>query len=181
MLWWTLAKLEPWIRDTRLRKAALAEVMRHVHFEVCMEALPCVCVRMTPLPRPPASAGRPERMSTSGNWRTRQPSPAHTLWRKFEWQRQQKSQPCAGWTFHKSHTRCCHNSSSFSVAVVQDENTRYIDIGPVNKTINTLACWFENPDGEPFKRCALALVEVFRSLGSAPSITHLVEARVSCG
>ncbi len=97
-----------------------------------------------------------------------------------EWQRQQKSQPCPGWTFHRCHTRCCHNNSSFS-AVPQDENTRYVDIGPVNKTINTLACWFENPDGEPFKRCALALVEVLRSLGSVPSITNLVEARVSCG
>ncbi len=36
VLWWTLAKLEPWIQNTRLRKAALAEVMRHVHFEVCL-------------------------------------------------------------------------------------------------------------------------------------------------
>ena len=36
----------------------------------------------------------------------------------------------------------------------QDENTRYVCIGPVNKCINTLACWLEDPDGEPFKRCA---------------------------
>lgn len=33
-LWWTLAKLEPWIQTTRLRSNALAEVMRHIHFEV---------------------------------------------------------------------------------------------------------------------------------------------------
>ena len=34
----------------------------------------------------------------------------------------------------------------------QDENTRYVDIGPVNKVLNALACWFENPDSEAFKR-----------------------------
>mmetsp|Transcript_24175 Transcript_24175/g.67231 ORF Transcript_24175/g.67231 Transcript_24175/m.67231 type:complete len:765 (-) Transcript_24175:284-2578(-) len=34
----------------------------------------------------------------------------------------------------------------------EDENTRYIDIGPVNKVINMLSCWFENPDGEEFKK-----------------------------
>ncbi len=28
-------------------------------------------------------------------------------------------------------------------------------IGPVNKTINMLACWFEDPDGDAFKRRAL--------------------------
>ena len=31
-------------------------------------------------------------------------------------------------------------------------------IGPVNKTINMLACWFENPDGDAFKRRALHLL-----------------------
>ena len=34
----------------------------------------------------------------------------------------------------------------------QDENTRYIDIGPVNKTLNMLSCWFEDPDSEAFRR-----------------------------
>ena len=29
----------------------------------------------------------------------------------------------------------------------EDENTRYIDIGPVNKVLNMLCCWFENPEG----------------------------------
>jgi len=33
----------------------------------------------------------------------------------------------------------------------EDENTRYIDIGPVNKVINMLCCWFEKPDGEEFR------------------------------
>ena len=28
----------------------------------------------------------------------------------------------------------------------------YVDIGPVNKVINMLCCWFEDPDGEAFKR-----------------------------
>lgn len=30
----------------------------------------------------------------------------------------------------------------------EDENTCHIDIGPVNKAINLLCCWFDNPDGE---------------------------------
>jgi len=34
----------------------------------------------------------------------------------------------------------------------EDENTRYVDIGPVNKVINMLCCWMENPDSEAFKR-----------------------------
>ena len=29
----------------------------------------------------------------------------------------------------------------------EDENTRYIDIGPVNKVMNMLCCWFEDPEG----------------------------------
>ena len=29
----------------------------------------------------------------------------------------------------------------------EDENTRYIDIGPVNKVMNMLCCWFEDPSG----------------------------------
>ncbi|GFH20224.1 terpene cyclase/mutase family member, partial [Haematococcus lacustris] len=32
-----------------------------------------------------------------------------------------------------------------------DENTRYIDIGPVNKAINMLACWVEDPNSTAFK------------------------------
>ena len=35
---------------------------------------------------------------------------------------------------------------------MQDENTRYICIGPVNKAINMLCCWFEDPESEAFKR-----------------------------
>ena len=34
----------------------------------------------------------------------------------------------------------------------EDENTRYIDIGPVNKVLNMLACWFEDPHGKCFQR-----------------------------
>lgn len=34
----------------------------------------------------------------------------------------------------------------------EDENTRYVCIGPVNKVINMLCCWLEDPDGEPFKK-----------------------------
>lgn len=35
----------------------------------------------------------------------------------------------------------------------QDENTRYVCIGPVNKVINMLCCWFEDPGSDAFKRC----------------------------
>ena len=34
----------------------------------------------------------------------------------------------------------------------EDENTRYIDIGPVNKVINMLCCYFEDPTGLAFKK-----------------------------
>ena len=34
----------------------------------------------------------------------------------------------------------------------EDESTRYIDIGPVNKFINMLCCWLDDPDGEAFER-----------------------------
>jgi len=66
VLWWALYKMEPYLVGSRLRKKALAEAMKHIHYE--------------------------------------------------------------------------------------DENTRYVDIGPVNKVINMLCCWFEDPDGESFKR-----------------------------
>lgn len=33
----------------------------------------------------------------------------------------------------------------------EDENTRYICIGPVNKVLNMLACWIEDPNSEAFK------------------------------
>jgi hypothetical protein len=39
-----------------------------------------------------------------------------------------------------------------SLIKYEDENTRYIDIGPVNKTINMVCCWLDDPSGEAFKR-----------------------------
>ena len=39
-----------------------------------------------------------------------------------------------------------------ALRALQDENTRYIDIGPVNKVINMLACWFDDPDSDAFRR-----------------------------
>ena len=41
-------------------------------------------------------------------------------------------------------------------------------IGPVNKTINMLACWFEDPDGDAFKRCG-ATRRLPRLLRSCPA------------
>ena len=43
----------------------------------------------------------------------------------------------------------------------QDENTRYVCIGPVNKVINMLCCWLENPDSEAFKRCCPVCLKSF--------------------
>ncbi|KAJ7534662.1 hypothetical protein O6H91_13G104400 [Diphasiastrum complanatum] len=34
----------------------------------------------------------------------------------------------------------------------EDENTRYICIGPVNKAINMLCCWIEDPSSDAFKK-----------------------------
>eukprot|EP00897_Mesotaenium_endlicherianum_P006216 jgi/Mesen1/5622/ME000282S04782 len=34
----------------------------------------------------------------------------------------------------------------------EDENTRYIDIGPVNKVLNMLCCWVEDPHSDAFKK-----------------------------
>ncbi|KAF3776517.1 Cycloartenol synthase 2 [Nymphaea thermarum] len=33
----------------------------------------------------------------------------------------------------------------------EDENTRYVCIGPVNKVLNMLCCWVEDPNSEAFK------------------------------
>ena len=66
VLWWTLSKAERFLMGSWLRKKALAETMRHIHYE--------------------------------------------------------------------------------------DEQTRYVDIGPVNKALNMLCVFFENPESEAFKR-----------------------------
>jgi len=66
VLWWTLSKVEKLLLGSRLRRRALNECMKHIHYE--------------------------------------------------------------------------------------DENTRYIDIGPVNKIINMLCCWIEDPNSEAFRR-----------------------------
>lgn len=34
----------------------------------------------------------------------------------------------------------------------EDVNTRYVDIGPVNKVLNMLCCWFEDSSSEEFRR-----------------------------
>lgn len=34
----------------------------------------------------------------------------------------------------------------------EDENTMHIDIGPVNKAINFLCCWFDDPDGQSVEK-----------------------------
>ncbi|KAF8038676.1 hypothetical protein BT93_B1269 [Corymbia citriodora subsp. variegata] len=34
----------------------------------------------------------------------------------------------------------------------EDENTRYICLGPVNKVLNMVCCWVEDPNSEAFKR-----------------------------
>jgi hypothetical protein len=47
VLWWTLSRLEPWVQGSRLRKAALEEVMRLVHYEVkTLETRPLSTLRL---------------------------------------------------------------------------------------------------------------------------------------
>ena len=46
-----------------------------------------------------------------------------------------------------------NGSSQRRCGAAQDENTRYVCIGPVNKVINMLCCWLEDPNSEAFKRC----------------------------
>ncbi|KAK7379932.1 hypothetical protein VNO78_32189 [Psophocarpus tetragonolobus] len=42
-------------------------------------------------------------------------------------------------------------SSAMEHIHYEDENTRYICIGPVNKVLNMLCCWVEDPNSEAFK------------------------------
>jgi cycloartenol synthase len=49
----------------------------------------------------------------------------------------------------------------------EDESTNYIDIGPVNKVINMLACWIHDPEGQEFRRCSIS-----------PSLLHIVSDTV---
>ena len=46
----------------------------------------------------------------------------------------------------------------------EDENTRYIDIGPVNKVINMVCCWFADREGQAFKRCAAIAMLLLQTL-----------------
>lgn len=130
LIWWTLSRAEPWIQGSRLRKAALAEVMRHVHFEVSM--------LHTELLSWPA-------MQCSGEDRA---ASCRVL------------PGCSLAAILSFHSWQCGTLRS---APLQDENTRYICIGPVNKTINTLACWLEDPDGDAFKRSVSIFVLGLRS------------------
>jgi hypothetical protein len=59
------------------------------------------------------------------------------------------------------------------LSLLQDRNTRYVDIGPVNKAINMLACWMDNPTSEEFERWGLG-AELTRNvqLLFTPVVTH---------
>ena len=107
VLWWALYQLERPLLGSALRQKALAEVMRHVHYEVgaCPACLLCI-----PCTRPECSCACAQ---DAPAW---SPVPAHAL------------------------------------GALQDENTRYVCIGPVNKVINMLCCWLEDPNSEAFRR-----------------------------
>ena len=67
----------------------------------------------------------------------------------------------------------------------EDENTRYIDIGPVNKTLNLVCCWFEDREGEPFKRCGACRLPRQRGSGfpcghTARKLCHAAWRAVVC-
>lgn len=53
---------------------------------------------------------------------------------------------CGSWLRRKALAECMKHIH------YEDRNTRYIDIGPVNKVINMLACWLEDPDGQEWKK-----------------------------
>ena len=50
------------------------------------------------------------------------------------------------------HSGIVYEIASPWAGAVQDKNTRYVCIGPVNKVINMLCCWLEDPTSEAFKR-----------------------------
>ncbi|KAI7837939.1 hypothetical protein COHA_008245 [Chlorella ohadii] len=93
VLWWSLYRFgEPLLLGSRLRKRALAECMKHIHYEASY----------------------------------------FIICRALSW---------------RAVLADCMKHIHY-----EDENTRYVDIGPVNKVLNMLSCWFEDPDSEAFKR-----------------------------
>jgi cycloartenol synthase len=46
-------------------------------------------------------------------------------------------------------------AETMKLIAYEDKSTNYIDIGPVNKAINMLCCWLDNPEGEEFRRSAV--------------------------
>jgi hypothetical protein len=65
------------------------------------------------------------------------------------------------------------------LSISQDENTRYVDIGPVNKVINMLACWLEDPNGEAFKRLVGKIVKAGQA-GKACQLECMYNAPAAC-
>ena len=55
---------------------------------------------------------------------------------------------------------------------VQDENTRYVCIGPVNKPLNMLCRWLEG-DMDGFRKCAPAFRVSFQSLDVGDQVEAL--------
>ncbi|KAK9795208.1 hypothetical protein WJX73_010574 [Symbiochloris irregularis] len=53
---------------------------------------------------------------------------------------------------HNSYLRKRALKEASTLIHYEDENTRYVCIGPVNKTLNMLAVWLEDPSGDSFKR-----------------------------
>jgi hypothetical protein len=133
VLWWTLYQAEPLLLGSRLRGAALRECMKHIHYEVggwvggwvggsCLSG----CMVETWVSAMTVALVVPCGCAAA---RASAPTlpPSAFLWlTKF--------------------------ASSTLLVNLQDENTRYIDIGPVNKMLNMLACWFEDPDSLAFKK-----------------------------
>ncbi|CAB4272095.1 unnamed protein product [Prunus armeniaca] len=54
------------------------------------------------------------------------------------------------WPFKKLREKALQETSKH--IHYEDENTRYITIGVVIKPLNMLACWAEDPNGEPYKK-----------------------------
>ena len=89
----------------------------------------------------------------------------------------------------KGHCHHCRMAQLFSLHTeykiadmcLQDENTRYVCIGPVNKAINMLCCWFEDPDSEAFKRCAQSNRALCIHSVACKSVFHSIANHKCCG
>ena len=146
-----LSRAEPLLKGSWLRKRALAEAMRLVHHEVRLLMPDHACdarfvshgsVHMSngvvPMCKQDLTGRLAQSMAPCPDVACGFLCDSRTAWRR-----------CGETLASAMHP----NPNPDALHCEQDEDTRYVCIGPVNKSINMLACWFEDPDGDAFKRC----------------------------